>query len=396
MAPHQNTTKMEHADFLFCEHVLEEFKRFKHRKYVATFKEPVDIVAVPTYLNVIRQPMDLSTIAFKMGKNVYDSAASFKADFELMFDNCDRFNAGHLPSAVFEHGRRFREEFNRVWLDQQNWLKRVHPEVSIEAQSEEQDENMDEPPAKKRRQSSRLVASNEPSPTLQLPYTAASVVKPASSAPTTPVPGRPKRGASRTSTTNASTSRADSVSSTVKQTITTKAVVPQPAESPLTEPTETEITALQTTEHNVALAQDTSPIVSDAPQSPENTPKSHWEEFQERLRDMVTKEATRLLNNPNIKHQGPGEDPNKLANTMWEALAMDINHGSKGLEGKASFSAWVELAVEELSKVAIRDVGNQVKSEIKKALIVVMEGHYQFLRNKLDGFHEELRARFEA
>ncbi|CAD0110996.1 unnamed protein product [Aureobasidium uvarum] len=394
MAPQQNTTKMEHADFLFCEHVLEEFKRFKHRKYVATFKEPVDIVAVPTYLNVIRQPMDLSTIAFKFGKNVYDSATSFKADFELMFDNCDRFNAGHPPSAVFEHGRQFREEFNQVWLDQHNWLKRVHPEV-FKAQSEEQDENMNEPPAKKRRQSSRLVTSDESSPTLQSPYTAASVVKPASSAPSTPVSGRPKRAASKASTTNASTSRADSVSSSVKQTITTKVAVSQPAESPLTEPTEAETTALQTTGHNKAPAQDASPAVPDASHSSPKSPKSHWEEFQERLRNMVTKEATRLLNNPNIKHQGPGEDPNKLANTMWEALAIDNDHGPKGVGGKASFSAWVGIAVEELSKVAIRDVGNRVKSETKKALVVVMDGHYQFLRNKLDGFHGELRARFE-
>ena len=111
MASQQNASKMEQADLLVCEHILEEFQRNKHRKYVRFFKEPVDIVAVPTYLNVVRQPMDLSTIAFKLGRGIYASAAAFKADFELMLNNSDLFNAGHPPSPVFEQGRQLREEF---------------------------------------------------------------------------------------------------------------------------------------------------------------------------------------------------------------------------------------------------------------------------------------------
>jgi hypothetical protein len=109
MTSQQTTMKMVQADFLVCQRVLDEFKRPKHRKYMRSFIEPVNIVAVPTYLNVVRQPMDLSTIAFKLGKDTYDNAFAFRADFELMLDNSDNFNAGHPPSPVFDQGIQLRE-----------------------------------------------------------------------------------------------------------------------------------------------------------------------------------------------------------------------------------------------------------------------------------------------
>lgn len=256
MTSQPGTTKMQRADFLFCEHVLDEFKRFKHRKYVASIKEPVNILAVPTYLNVIRQPMDLSTIAFKLGKDVYDSAASFRADFELMFDNCDRFNAGHPPSSVYEHGRQFREEFNQVWLDQHNWLKRVHPEIFIQPTTEEQDNSMDEPLAKRRRQSSRL---NDSSPTLPSPYTAASVTRTTTSTPTTSVSARLKGRASKASTIKPPSSRAQSMSSTADKTSTAQRNTTQAAESLVTEPAESEATAPEAVEPDIESPNGASP-----------------------------------------------------------------------------------------------------------------------------------------
>ncbi|KAH0365782.1 hypothetical protein KCU65_g5858, partial [Aureobasidium melanogenum] len=401
MPPKHVITSMSHADFLFCEHVLEEFKRFKHRKYVATFKEPVDIVAVPTYLNVIRQPMDLSTIAYKFGRDVYDSAASFKADFELMFDNCDRFNAGHPPSAVYEHGQKFREEFNQVWSDQHNWLKRVHPEVLVQAAAEEQEDNMDEPLAKRRRQSSRLVASDGSSPTLQSPYTAASVIRTATSTPATPVTVPLKGRALKNITIKPSSSRAQSASSTANKTIATQPDAVQVADALVAEPVEPIITAPDAAENDINSRNGASPANSDlskerklSPRAPSQSSNNPWDEFQDRLRALVTEEATKLLNNPTIKH--PGVDTNKLAKFLWAAIATDNNDAAEEEAGKASFSAWVDLAVEELSKVAIRDVANQVENETKKALVVVMERHFVYLRDKLERSHKELKARLEG
>lgn len=228
---------MGHADFLVCQHVLEEFERPKHRKYVRSFKEPVDIVAVPTYLNVIRQPMDLSTLAFKLERGIYDSAAAFKADFELMLNNSDLFNAGHPPSPVFEQGRQLREEFNQFWADQKNWLKRYHPHICSTPQLELEND-MDEPPFKRVRHSSRLLANAESSPSAQSPYTAASLVRRAASNPVTPIAGA-SRTPSNASASLPATSRADSASSPVKQSAGAQTAALVAAE-PL-EPAQTEV-----------------------------------------------------------------------------------------------------------------------------------------------------------
>jgi hypothetical protein len=254
MTSQQTTMKMEQADFLVCQHILSEFKRPKHRKYVRSFIEPVNIVAVPTYLNVIRQPMDLSTIAFKLGKDIYDNALTFRADFELMLDNSDTFNAGHPPSPVFEQGIQLREEFNLVWADHHNWLERVHPHIFNKPHPEEDKENMDEPPTKKRRQSSRLIAI---SPTEQSPYTAAKVVRKSTSNPTTPVPGASKKPLQERTSLPAA-SRADSVSSPAKQGTTIQATAIRRAESVASELTEIDLPAPQAEEPMVTATQTTS------------------------------------------------------------------------------------------------------------------------------------------
>jgi hypothetical protein len=109
---------------------------------------------------------------------------------------------------------------------------------------------------------------------------------------------------------------------------------------------------------------------------------------------MVMNEASHLLNDPHIKN--PDDDTsNSFANTLWQAMSSDNNNVIDDGAGKANFSAWVELAVEELSKVAIRDVGDMVKSETKKALMVITDRHHVFLRDKLDRCYEAVRARLE-
>jgi hypothetical protein len=121
--------------------------------------------------------------------------------------------------------------------------------------------------------------------------------------------------------------------------------------------------------------------------------KNFWEDFQEALKIEVTEEATNLLNDPEIKH--PTEHSNSFANTLWLAISADDNNDSDDEAGKASFSGWVDLAVEELSKVAVRNVGDMVKSETKKALAVVADRHHNYLREKLEGFYEVVKARLE-
>lgn len=101
-----------------------------------------------------------------------------------------------------------------------------------------------------------------------------------------------------------------------------------------------------------------------------------------------------MLNDPSIKY--PDDKSHFFANTLWSSIAADNNSVEEEEQGKSSFSGWVELAVEELSKVAIRDVGNQVQNETKRALIVMADRHHEYLRDKLDRSFENLRARLEV
>jgi len=67
------------------------------------FNHPVNVQQVPRYLEFIKEPMDFSTMAKRIDANYYvtqssaefsvaDSAALFKRDLQMVFDNCRTFN----------------------------------------------------------------------------------------------------------------------------------------------------------------------------------------------------------------------------------------------------------------------------------------------------------------
>ncbi|PIA16200.1 Bromodomain-domain-containing protein [Coemansia reversa NRRL 1564] len=69
------------------------------------FLKPVDPVAlgVPTYFDIVKNPMDLSTIQRKISKKSYRSVADFVADIQLIVDDCFMFNPPDSP--VHECGK---------------------------------------------------------------------------------------------------------------------------------------------------------------------------------------------------------------------------------------------------------------------------------------------------
>lgn len=58
------------------------------------FLYPVDPIKlnIPHYPNIVKNPMDFSTIKTKLSYNAYDSQLDFNADMNLVFDNCILFN----------------------------------------------------------------------------------------------------------------------------------------------------------------------------------------------------------------------------------------------------------------------------------------------------------------
>ena len=79
------------------------------------FLYPVDPVAlnIPHYPNIIKHPMDFTTIRTKLSYNAYDSEVDFNADMNLIFDNCILFNG--RESSYGKIATQMRLEFNTMY-----------------------------------------------------------------------------------------------------------------------------------------------------------------------------------------------------------------------------------------------------------------------------------------
>ncbi|XP_007564370.1 bromodomain-containing protein 2a isoform X1 [Poecilia formosa] len=78
----------------YCSNVLKELLSKKHAAYAWPFYKPVDAMSLGLhdYHDIIKQPMDLSTIKRKMDSREYRDSQQFSADVRLMFSNCYKYN----------------------------------------------------------------------------------------------------------------------------------------------------------------------------------------------------------------------------------------------------------------------------------------------------------------
>merc|ERR1712131_388797 len=70
------------------------FKSVAKHKHAWPFQKPVDPkeLGLPDYFDVVKKPMDLSTIKKKIDRNEYLTGSEALADFRLMFSNCYLYN----------------------------------------------------------------------------------------------------------------------------------------------------------------------------------------------------------------------------------------------------------------------------------------------------------------
>ncbi|KAL3437402.1 Bromodomain-containing protein [Aspergillus tetrazonus] len=104
-------TRVQHR---FLVKAIQSLKRLHDARF---YKEPVDPVkmAIPTYFDVIKEPMDLGTIEQKLKNNVYTSPQSVFNDFELMVRNAHVFNGpDHIVSV---EGKRLQATFEKQMLN---------------------------------------------------------------------------------------------------------------------------------------------------------------------------------------------------------------------------------------------------------------------------------------
>ncbi|GAA6221675.1 bromodomain-containing protein 4-like isoform X1 [Lates japonicus] len=77
-----------------CARLVREMLSKKHVAYAWPFYKPVDVKALGLhdYHDIIKHPMDLSTIKKKLDNKQYRDAQEFAADVRLMFSNCYKYN----------------------------------------------------------------------------------------------------------------------------------------------------------------------------------------------------------------------------------------------------------------------------------------------------------------
>lgn len=141
----QPKKKSNQAGLKFCDHVLSELEKTKYVNLTSPFMYPVDPIAlkIPQYNKIIKEPMDISSIGDKQQKGYYSTAEEFKADWDLMFANCFKFNPPGHP--VHDCGVKLEHEFKELWKDKSKWTKAHGPQSQRESPvSDDEDEDDDD------------------------------------------------------------------------------------------------------------------------------------------------------------------------------------------------------------------------------------------------------------
>lgn len=115
------------VEMKFYDHILSEMRHYRNRDIASAFLQPVDPVAlaIPTYFQVIKKPMDLSTIQDKLDSGQYKKGKDLEADMTLMFKNCYKFNPpGH---AVHEAGLSLEKLFKNLLSEKEAWITKHTP-----------------------------------------------------------------------------------------------------------------------------------------------------------------------------------------------------------------------------------------------------------------------------
>ncbi len=101
----------------FASSLLRDLMKKHYNPYNLAFLVPVDpdALGIPQYRDIIKNPMDLSTMRKKMDAGFYKDGDEFEADMRLIFRNCYTFNAP--GSEVYNLGKELEAVFDRKWND---------------------------------------------------------------------------------------------------------------------------------------------------------------------------------------------------------------------------------------------------------------------------------------
>nr|prf RING3 protein [Homo sapiens] len=120
-----------------CNGILKELLSKKHAAYAWPFYKPVDASALGLhdYHDIIKHPMDLSTVKRKMENRDYRDAQEFAADVRLMFSNCYKYNPPDHD--VVAMARKLQDVFEFRYAkmpDEPEQLRAVHEQLAALSQ----------------------------------------------------------------------------------------------------------------------------------------------------------------------------------------------------------------------------------------------------------------------
>jgi bromodomain-containing factor 1 len=136
--PRKNDVQMK-----FCMQALKEMKKTKYRDLSYPFLAPVDVVAlnIPDYVNIVKHPMDMSTIERKLNEGEYENPDEFEDDVRLMFNNCYLYNPPTLP--IHKMARDLEKVFDEKWAQLPPVPEPVKEKLSYDEPVEEEEDESD-------------------------------------------------------------------------------------------------------------------------------------------------------------------------------------------------------------------------------------------------------------
>ncbi|KAG9072717.1 hypothetical protein KI688_000493 [Linnemannia hyalina] len=125
-----------------CQNILKEFAKKSNAEFMFPFLQPVDwkTFKLFSYPDIIKNPMDVSTIRAKLESDEYDNAEQFEADVRLMLNNCYTFNPPTDP--VHQMGQRLQKLFEGKWAE----LPREPTPPPVEEVTIDSEEELEEEP----------------------------------------------------------------------------------------------------------------------------------------------------------------------------------------------------------------------------------------------------------
>ncbi|ORZ01312.1 Bromodomain-containing protein [Syncephalastrum racemosum] len=106
---------MRDDEYKRCRSAIKELTHKRHDLYNWPFLQPVqpELWGATNYFDIIKTPMDFTTIRKKLGKREYTSPDEFEDDVRLVFNNCYTYNPpGH---EVHTMGRTLEGVFDSIW-----------------------------------------------------------------------------------------------------------------------------------------------------------------------------------------------------------------------------------------------------------------------------------------